>query len=301
MAHLNLSYEDLCAVICLSLHLANADGNVSDKECEAIIKAITDQYDFSGRDDLLREYLGDGQNMEPQDALQRIKNFGPAEKQYTSNFFAKTIVADGQLDENEKDLYWQIQDVCGLPENDLAGNSGASSAPTASSNATGYAADVCVVIRYQLYQQGIYDGRIQFWTYNGNVKNNIFDFYNNPERLYFFRTGGEITYLDNMLHNMGKLPSNRHLVMIYNPEYKITPNKAGSIVAKEPVFGEVFFAVEGPDKDLHGFPTRASISDFLRLLDALGSAQGGLLVQGENNPSLSRRYYITGLNAIPSE
>lgn len=301
MAHLNLSYNDLCAVICIAMHLADIDGNTTDEECEAIIKAITDQYNFDGKEDLLKEYISDAKNMDVQEALQRIKNFGPAEKQYTSNFFAKTIVADGQLDENEKSLYWQIQDVCGLPDNDLAGDSQSSSATTASSNSAGYKKDVCVVIRYQLYQQGVYDGRIQFWTYNGDVKSNIFGFYNNPEQLYFFRTGGEMTYLDNMLHNMGQLPSNRHLVMIYNPEYKLTPNKAGNIVAKEPVFGEVFFAVEGPDKDLHGFPTRASISEFLRLLDALGSAQGGLLVQGENNPSLSRRYYITGLNAIPSE
>ena len=110
MATLNLSYEDLASVICLAVHLANADGNVSDDEMEAIVKAITDQYNFEGREDLLKEYINDGMAMSPQVALQHIAAFGPAEKQWTSNFFVKTIVADGNLEENEKSLYWDIQE-----------------------------------------------------------------------------------------------------------------------------------------------------------------------------------------------
>ena len=93
MATLNLSYEDLASVICLAVHLANADGNVTDDEMEAIVKSITDQYNFEGKQDLLKEYLNDGMNMQPMDALKRIAAFGPAEKQWTSNFFVKTTVA----------------------------------------------------------------------------------------------------------------------------------------------------------------------------------------------------------------
>lgn len=63
MATLNLSYEDLASVICLAVHLANADGNVTDDEMEAIVKSITDQYNFEGKQDLLKEYLNDGMNM----------------------------------------------------------------------------------------------------------------------------------------------------------------------------------------------------------------------------------------------
>ena len=114
MATLNLSYEDLASVICLAVHLANADGNVTDDEMEAIVKAITDQYNFEGKQDLLKEYINDGMNMQPQEALKRIAAFGPTEKQWTSNFFVKTIVADGNLEENEKSLYWDIMDKCGF-------------------------------------------------------------------------------------------------------------------------------------------------------------------------------------------
>ena len=106
MATLNLSYEDLASVICLAVHLANADGNVTDDEMEAIVRSITDQYNFEGKQDLLKEYINDGMNMQPQEALKRIAAFGPTEKQWTSNFFVKTIVADGNLEENEKSLYW---------------------------------------------------------------------------------------------------------------------------------------------------------------------------------------------------
>ena len=49
MTYLNLSYEDLASVICLAIHLANADGNIDDTESAAIIKALTDQYNFEGK------------------------------------------------------------------------------------------------------------------------------------------------------------------------------------------------------------------------------------------------------------
>ena len=102
MATLNLSYEDLASVICLAVHLANADGNVTDDEMEAIVKSITDQYNFEGKQDLLKEYINDGMNMQPQEALKHIAAFGPTETQWTSNSFVKTTVADRNLEEHEK-------------------------------------------------------------------------------------------------------------------------------------------------------------------------------------------------------
>lgn len=119
MAYLNLSYEDLASVICLSLHLANADGDIADVESEAIVKAILDQYNFSGQEELLKQYLQDGMRMDVKTALEHIAAFGPEEKQYTSNFFVKTICADNEITDREKDLYFQIMDICGLPDHNL--------------------------------------------------------------------------------------------------------------------------------------------------------------------------------------
>lgn len=119
MAYLDLSYEDLASVLCLAFHLADADGDIADSESEAIIKALLDQYNFANQGDLLKEYLNDAWDMDPKDALIHVASFGPTEKQWTSNFFAKTIVADNVLDEREKELYWKIMDLCKLPDHNL--------------------------------------------------------------------------------------------------------------------------------------------------------------------------------------
>lgn len=119
MVTLNLSYNDLAAVICLAAHLANADGEITEDEINAIIKELTDQYDFEGENDLLNEYLKDGMSMEPMEAARLIAAFNPVAKQWTSNFFAKTVAADGELSDKEKSLYWEIQDRCGLPDNNV--------------------------------------------------------------------------------------------------------------------------------------------------------------------------------------
>ncbi len=120
MAHLNLNYDELTSVLCLALHLANADGNIDDTESKAILKALTDQYDFDDKEDLLKEYLADAFKMEPAEALIHLAAFGQEEKQWASNFFVKTIVADNELTEDEKQLYWKIQDLCKLPDHNLS-------------------------------------------------------------------------------------------------------------------------------------------------------------------------------------
>ena len=120
MAHLNLTYEELAAVLCLAIYLGNADGNLDDSEAQAILKTLTDQYNFEDREDLLKDYIKTANEMEVVDALKYVSGFGPAEKQWASNFFVKTIVADNELDEREKDLYWKIMDICGLPDHNLS-------------------------------------------------------------------------------------------------------------------------------------------------------------------------------------
>ncbi|MBR3405552.1 MAG: TerB family tellurite resistance protein [Bacteroidales bacterium] len=119
MTYLNLSYEDLASVLCLAIHLADADGNIDDTESAAIIKALTDQYNFEGKDDLLKEYLDSAFKMEPAEALIHVAAFDANAKQWTSNFLVKTIVADNVLTDREKELYWKIQELCKLPDNNL--------------------------------------------------------------------------------------------------------------------------------------------------------------------------------------
>lgn len=120
MAYLNLSYEDLASVICLAALIAEADGNTDDSEVASIISSLKEQFNFEGRDDLLRSYLQDGVNMDTNQAARRVAAFGPVEKQWTSNFLVKTAIADNELAEKEKQLYFKIQEICGLPDHNLS-------------------------------------------------------------------------------------------------------------------------------------------------------------------------------------
>ncbi len=248
MATLNLSYEDLASVICLAVHLANADGNVTDDEMEAIVRSITDQYNFEGKQDLLKEYINDGMNMQPQEALKRIAAFGPTEKQWTSNFFVKTIVADGNLEENEKSLYWDIMDKCGLPDHNLEGSSDSAQTEASLERQT------AVTVNYKRVKADICDGAVQYvqWDRGVNVREKVFGWFQDAESLQFFRRSRA---LDAINKEMG-LAAGWNLVMIFAPkEYWADPkpNRVGSRIAGEAIWGPVLFVLENDDKTLMGF------------------------------------------------
>lgn len=294
MATLNLSYEDLASVVCLAVHLANADGNVADEEKAAILKAITDQYDFEGKQDLLQELLNDGIAMSPQVALQHISEFGAVEKQWTSNFFVKTIVADGNLEENEKSLYWDIQEKCGLPDHNLEG--GSSSGAAAQNSDVQLDRQTCVTIGYRRVKDAVCDGEVSFVQYdrNVNVREKVFAWFQDAEALQFQRTSKNLDHINARLN----LAGDWKLIMVYAAkDYWADPklNRAGSVIAGGDVFGPVFFVLENKDKTLMGFNYKSFIKALLTELYALDN---GMLVSGEDAPNLSGRYFLTALTAL---
>ncbi len=295
MATLNLSYEDLASVICLAVHLANADGNVSDDEMQAIVKAITDQYNFEGRQDLLKQYINDGMAMAPQVALQHIAAFGPVEKQWTSNFFVKTIVADGNLEENEKSLYWDIQEKCGLPDHNLEGGSSSSNSAQKESDIK-LDQQTCVTISYRRVNESICDGYVGFVQYDrqAKVRDKVFEWFQDAETLRFHRRSKNLDYLNSKLG----LSGGWSLIMIYaNKDYWSDPklNRAGTLIVGEEVYGPVFFVLENDDKTLMGFNYKSFIE---KLLGELYALDNGILVTGEEEPALTRRYLVTALTAL---
>lgn len=296
MATLNLSYEDLASVICLAVHLANADGNVSDQEMEAIVKAITDQYNFEGRQNLLKEYINDGMAMSPQVALQRIAAFGPVEKQWTSNFFVKTIVADGNLEENEKSLYWDIQEKCGLPDHNLESDSSSSSNASAQDNEAQMERQTCVTVNYRRAYDNICDGSVTYVQYDCgvNVRDKVFAWFSDAETLQFHRRSGTLDALNAKLG----LAGGWKLIMVYaKKEYWAKPNlnRVGTVVAEEDIYGPVFFVLENEDKTLMGFNYKSFIG---KLLLGLKDIDKSILVQGEENEGLSNRYMLTAFTAL---
>lgn len=294
MEHLNLSYEDLASIICLAIHLANADDNISDSEVQAIVKSITDHYDFSGKDDLLKEYLKSGMDMDVAEAIKRVANFDQTAKQWTSNFLANTIVADGNLDESEKNLYWKIMDVCGLPDNNI-GQSDNAGASSDSGEEKPLANEVYPVIAYHPFQNGIYDGLVSFFETPKPDRNKIFEFFGNPPTLTFFRSSANM----DKIHESFRYSSGSQVIMLYaKKEFQAhpVPNYVGNVIAGEPVFGPILFAVEDENKVLHGISYKSDLNKFLRLLRAI--CGNTFLVAGDNDENTANRYYISAVTAI---
>ena len=295
MAHLNLSFEDLASVICLACHLGNADGDFSEDEMKGIITALGEQYNFEGREDLLRQYINAGFEMNPQEALRRISAFGPAEKQWTSNFFVKTIVADGNLEESEKSLYWDIMEKCGLPEHNLdSGENNSSNAPKESPLAN----QVCISFTPRLVSGEVSDTTIDFVEYpfdEANLRDAIFEWFCNPETLQFCRRGNVINALNEELG----LQNGWHFLLVYaRQDHWLHPyvNKAATLIADgDTVYGPALLLVEGDGKVAKGCQFESFVS---AALGKLYNLDNNFLIAGEDSPALTRRYLVTALSAL---
>ena len=109
------SFEDLAAVIAVCLGTARADGSFDQIEFQAILDGLRAQYNFVGRDDLLADYVKYANEMDLEEAIQRIKRFGPEPKQFCSDMLFMTIASDGKLSPEEEEIYKNMVNVCDLP------------------------------------------------------------------------------------------------------------------------------------------------------------------------------------------
>ena len=111
-----MTYEDLRAVICIADVLTHIDGNSDQREVNSIVQSIHDAYNVSA-DDLMKLFQT-CQDMTVEQALARIQDFTPTEKSFTSNLFGNVVLADKVLTDQEKEVFWKIQDICRLPDFD---------------------------------------------------------------------------------------------------------------------------------------------------------------------------------------
>ncbi|MBR6457136.1 MAG: TerB family tellurite resistance protein [Bacteroidales bacterium] len=109
------TFEDLAAVIAVCLATAREDGNFEEIEFKAILDGLRAQYNFEGRDDLLADYIKYADQMDLNEAVERIKRFDADEKQFASDMLFMVIASDGKLDPTEEEIYKGMIDVCGLP------------------------------------------------------------------------------------------------------------------------------------------------------------------------------------------
>ena len=112
---MRVTLETLAAIYRLSKHLIFADDDPSDAEIEKIVKFLSN---FEGLDVNAQQQIVEygTEHLDDTQAVKLIAALDDDAKQEVANLFAQIVLADGELTEDEKKLYWQIQELCGLPD-----------------------------------------------------------------------------------------------------------------------------------------------------------------------------------------
>lgn len=110
---MNLSYQQLTALVCVAMEIASIDGHRSDEEILSIIRSLQEHYSLD--EATFKVLITDARNMNLERALPLLRNLGSDEKQFASDLFAQVAVADGKLTEEEKEAYYQLVQLLELP------------------------------------------------------------------------------------------------------------------------------------------------------------------------------------------
>ena len=110
---MTVTFETLAAIYRLAYHLSNVDGKVQQDEIETMV----DFYQKFNIDmDTFKKIVNYGEQMGDREALSLVAEMDDEGKQVVSNLFAKVVCSDQELTEEEKSMYFQITDFCGLPD-----------------------------------------------------------------------------------------------------------------------------------------------------------------------------------------
>lgn len=111
---MNATGETLAAIYKIAKHFMYADGEMTREEVQPLFDFFQT---FPSVDDKLLDQIMDfGEKMSDADAIQHIKNLDEDGKQQMADLFAKIVCIDGELTDKEKQLYFQVQELCGLPD-----------------------------------------------------------------------------------------------------------------------------------------------------------------------------------------
>lgn len=112
MGKLNLTDLDLMAMFRVAQEIAHADGDITPIEGEIFIKYAAPLGMSQGRMD---RFINSATRMDLEDAYETLKELEPELKQYASNFFAEVALADGDVSDEENDIYANVMEICDLP------------------------------------------------------------------------------------------------------------------------------------------------------------------------------------------
>lgn len=110
--NINLTDLDLMAMFRVAQEIAKTDGDITTSEAEVFIKYAAPLNMSQGRMD---RFINSAMKMDLEDAFDTLKELDPELKQYASNFFAEVALADGDVNDEENDIYANVMETCDLP------------------------------------------------------------------------------------------------------------------------------------------------------------------------------------------
>lgn len=110
--NINLTDLDLMAMFRVAQEIAKTDGDITTSEAEIFIKYAAPLNMNQGRMD---RFINSAMKMDLEDAYETLKEMEPELKQYASNFLAEVALADGDVSDEENDIYANVMETCDLP------------------------------------------------------------------------------------------------------------------------------------------------------------------------------------------
>lgn len=110
--NVNLTDLDLMAMFRVAQEIAKTDGDITTSEAEVFIKYAAPLNMSQGRMD---RFINSAMKMDLEDAYETLKELEPELKQYASNFLAEVALADGDVSDEENDIYANVMETCDLP------------------------------------------------------------------------------------------------------------------------------------------------------------------------------------------
>jgi len=124
---MKVDFKTLAAIYRLANHVAASDGNAVDEEFDQMASFFGL---FNIDLDTFKELVSYGQNsLSDREAISLVAALDAEGKQKVVNLFAKVAVADQKLTEEEKSMFFQISEYCGLPDPDLESEGESASQP----------------------------------------------------------------------------------------------------------------------------------------------------------------------------
>ena len=111
---MNVTVETLAAILNIAKQFAFSDGEVKDEELKPIFDFFQTFPDIDK--ETLDVIIAQSDKISDIRSLYLIRELDEDGKQQMSDLFAKIVCADGYLEDDEKSLFFQVRDLCGLPD-----------------------------------------------------------------------------------------------------------------------------------------------------------------------------------------